>query len=243
MYSAVLTTALAGLTMVNAQAPGAPVPIPGVTGQLGDATVVDDNEAGVTYTAFLPNSTTSDLRGFVAGTSNANGTGVNFAISVSGFPDPSLGPFMYHIHDQPVPSNGNCTATLAHLDPYIRGEQPPCDPTHPETCQSGDLSGKHGNVTGDPFNTAYLDLYLSTHEGPASFFGNRSIVFHTSNATRLTCANFTLTSGDSTGSNGTSPGGNGTVNGSTPPAPFEGGATTAFVSAGAIAAGLAALLL
>ncbi len=93
MYSAVLAIALAGLTMVNAQAPGAPVPIPGVTGKLGDATVVDDNEAGVTYTAFLPNRTTSDLRGFVAGTSNANGTGVNFAISVSGFPDPSLGPF------------------------------------------------------------------------------------------------------------------------------------------------------
>ncbi len=92
---------------------------------------------------------------------------------------------------------------------------------------------------------SYLDLYLSTHEGPASFFGNRSIVFHTSNATRLTCANFTLTSGDSTGSNGTSPGpgGNGTVNGSTPPTPFEGGATTAFVSAGAIMAGLVALLL
>lgn len=61
---------------------------------------------------------------------------------------------VYHIHDQPVPANGNCTATLAHLDPYVRGEQPPCDPTHPETCQSGDLSGKHGNVTGDPFNTA-----------------------------------------------------------------------------------------
>lgn len=90
---------------------------------------------------------------------------------------------------------------------------------------------------------SYLDLYLSTHEGPASFFGNRSIVFHTSNATRLTCANFTLTSGDSTGSNGTSPGGNGTVNGSTPPAPFEGRATTAFVSVGAIVAGFAALLL
>ncbi len=93
MYSAILATALTGLTIVNAQAPGAPVPVPGVTGRLGDAEIVDDNVPGVTYTAFLPNRTTSNIRGYVAGTSNANGTGVNFAISVSGFPDESLGPF------------------------------------------------------------------------------------------------------------------------------------------------------
>lgn len=90
---------------------------------------------------------------------------------------------------------------------------------------------------------SFLDLFLSTHQGPASFFGNRSIVFHTSNATRLTCANFTLTSGNSTSSNGTSSSGNGTVVGSNPPAPFLGGAATAFVSAGAIIAGLVAFLL
>lgn len=110
MYSAVLAAALTGLTIVNAQAPGAPVPVPGVTGQLGDATIVDDNLAGVTYTAFLPNSTTSDLRGFVAGTSNANGTGVNFAISVSGFPDPSLGPFStcYQDYFPSLPESPEC---------------------------------------------------------------------------------------------------------------------------------------
>ncbi|KAI4245396.1 MAG: hypothetical protein L6R40_002456 [Gallowayella cf. fulva] len=280
MYSTVLATALTGFALVNAQSPslapsqvpknaaGAPQPVPGVTGKLGNADIVDDNLAGVTYTAFLPNSTTSNIRGYVAGTSNANGTGVNFAIQLSGLPDPSLGPFstipqipspvllspktqtltssslVYHIHDQPVPSNGNCTATLAHQDPYIRGEVPPCDPVHPETCQTGDLAGKHGNITTDPFSTAFLDLYLSTHQGPASFFGNRSIVIHTSNATRLTCANFTLTTGNSsTSSNGTSAG-NGTVTGSNPvPSPFTGGAAVTFASAGAIVAGLAALLL
>ena len=107
MHSALLATALTGLALVNAQAPvtplpvdskGAPLPVPGVTGKLGDASVVDDNIAGITYTAFLPNSTTSGLRGYVAGTSNANGTGVNFAISVSGFPDASLGPFRMSLH-------------------------------------------------------------------------------------------------------------------------------------------------
>lgn len=52
---------------------------------------------------------------------------------------------------KPVPTDGNCTATEAHLDPYIRGEIPPCDNTQPETCQVGDLTGKHGNVTMSPF--------------------------------------------------------------------------------------------
>ncbi|KAL8973239.1 MAG: hypothetical protein Q9183_000092 [Haloplaca sp. 2 TL-2023] len=225
MYSAVLATALTGFAVVNAQAPS---PVPGVTGALGDARIVTDNVPGTTYTAFVNETATSSITGFIAGTANANGTGVQF---------------MYHIHDQPVPANGNCTATLAHLDSYIRGEQPPCDSTHPETCQDGDLSGKHGKITSDPFNTAYLDLYLSTQQGPSSFFGNRSIVIHTSNTTRLSCANFTLTSGADTGSNATIPGGNGTVAGGSPPAPFTGGAAAAFVSAGAVLAGVAALML
>ncbi|KAL8712230.1 MAG: hypothetical protein Q9220_003381 [cf. Caloplaca sp. 1 TL-2023] len=233
MHSAILATVLTGLTIVNAQAP---VPVPGVTGALGNAAIVTDNVAGVTYTATLPPKTS--IQGYIAGTSNANGTGVNFNFVVSGLPDASLGPFLYHIHDQPVPSNGNCTATLAHQDPYIRGEKPPCDNTQPETCQVGDLAGKHGNITSSPFQISFLDLYLSTHKGPASFFGNRSIVIHTSNTTRLTCANFTLTSGNSSASNST----NGTVTGSSP-VPFTGGAAATFISAGAVIAGLAAFLL
>ncbi|KAI4152223.1 MAG: hypothetical protein LQ341_000744 [Variospora aurantia] len=227
MHIAILAaTALTGFAVVNAAGP---------TGRLGDAAIFQDNPVGVTYTATLPNRETTDVRGFVTGTSNANGTGVNFIVNLSGFPDSSLGPFLYHIHDQPVPANGNCTATLAHQDSYIRGEVPPCDPTQPQTCQDGDLAGKHGNITTSSFQTAYLDLYLSTAQGPGSFFGNRSIVIHTSNTTRLTCANFTLTSGNNT---------NGTVTGSNPvPSPFTGGAAVTYVGSGAILAGLAALLL
>ncbi|KAL8942301.1 MAG: hypothetical protein Q9211_001447 [Gyalolechia sp. 1 TL-2023] len=243
MYLAVLATALTGLAVSNAAPPINGYIVPGTTGKLGDAAIVEGNPVGVTYTAVLPDRPTTDIRGTIAGTSNANGTGVNFNINLSGLPDPSLGPFMYHIHDQPVPANGNCTATLAHQDPYLRGEMPPCDPTQPQTCQTGDLAGKHGNITTSPFQASYLDLYLSTVQGPASFFGNRSIVIHTSNATRLTCANFTLTSGNSTSSNGTS-NGNGTVTGSNPvPSAFMNGAAAAIVSAGAIVAGLAAFLL
>ncbi|KAA6410836.1 MAG: Cu [Lasallia pustulata] len=125
--------------------------IPGTTGKLGDAAITRNNPAGVTYTAVLPNSNTTGIRGFVSGTSNANGTGVVFTMNLSGFPSAALGPFLYHIHNQPVPTNGSCAGTLAHLDPYIRGDIPPCDPTQPETCQVGDLSGKHGNITTSPF--------------------------------------------------------------------------------------------
>ena len=105
---------------------------------------------------------------------------------------PNQSPPVYHIHAFPVPSDGNCTSTLAHLDPYERGETPVCDPVQPETCEVGDLSGKHGNITINIFQSTYLDLYTTTLEGPGAFFGNRSIVIHNQNLTRLTCANFTL---------------------------------------------------
>ena len=87
---------------------------------------------------------------------------------------------------------------------------------------------------------SFLDLYLSTVQGPESFFGNRSIVIHTSNTTRLTCANFTLSSSNTTT-------GNSSTNTTSPVSPtltpFTGGAATTFVSAGAMLAGLAAFLL
>ncbi|KAG6997792.1 hypothetical protein G7Y79_00037g073100 [Physcia stellaris] len=238
MHSSVLFTLASGLALVHAQAP---TPVPGVTGKLGNARIVENNPAGVSYVATLPESDTTDIRGSVVGTSNSNGTGVNFQISLSGLPDASLGPFLYHIHDQPVPSDGNCTGTKAHLDSYIRGEKPPCYPVDPASCQDGDLAGKHGNITGSSFSTAFLDLYLSTAKGPQSFFGNRSIVIHTSNTTRLTCANFTLATGNATS------GGNSSSNTTSPVSPtltpFTGGAATTLISAGAILAGMAAFLL
>ena len=90
MHSSILFTLATGLAVARAQAP---VPVPGVTGQLGDAAIVEGNPAGVSYVATLPNSDTTDIRGSVVGTSNANGTGVNFQVSLSGLPDASLGPF------------------------------------------------------------------------------------------------------------------------------------------------------
>lgn len=63
---------------------------------------------------------------------------------------------VYHIHAMPVPADGNCTGTGPHVDPYVRGEVPPCDNTQPQTCQVGDLTGKHGNITGSSFSARYV---------------------------------------------------------------------------------------
>ena len=179
MHFSIALAALSGLALVNAQVPGATTikgsptydgfPVPGTTGKLGNAAITQNNPQCVTYNATLPS--TGSVRGYVAATANANGTGVFFNVYLTGLPSESLGPFckslyehlpfrlqfsdhacaVYHIHDLPVPADGNCTATAAHLDPYIRGEIPPCDNTQPETCQVGDLTGKHGNVTVNPF--------------------------------------------------------------------------------------------
>lgn len=96
---------------------------------------------------------------------------------------------VYHIHET-IAWSGNCTAALAHLDPYDRGETPACDASKPETCQVGDLSGKHGKITSDPFVAEYIDLYASINYTDPAYVGNRSIVVHYANKTRLTCADF-----------------------------------------------------
>lgn len=89
---------------------------------------------------------------------------------------------------------------------------PSCDPAIPETCQVGDLAGKHGKVElngSDTYTATYLDKFASTVDGIGAFFGNRSFVFHFANTTRITCANFAAVEASSaacsTGAGGSSP--------------------------------------
>ncbi|KAK3695332.1 superoxide dismutase [Podospora appendiculata] len=166
---------------------------------ISSAPVVSNNPAGAVFRATLPETAFSktaypdggNIKGEVVAVSSPDGVGVIFQVTFSNLPTTG-GPFPYHLHVNPVPENGNCTATLAHLDPFARGEDPVCDPKAPETCQVGDLSGKHGKIPGgaDPFVVTYTDLYASTLEGIGAFFGNRSLVVHFANKTRITCANF-----------------------------------------------------
>ena len=106
----------------------------------------------------------------------------------------------------------------------MRGEDPACDSSKPETCQVGDLSGKWGKITSDKFEDSYHDPYVSLVEGVGSYFGNRSFVFHFANKTRISCANFVAGEKGGNGGygNGTypsaipTPSGTGSV---TPPSP------------------------
>jgi len=151
-----------------------------------------------TYVAKLPSvmynpGTGATISGSITGSTNKNGTGVSFQVSFAGFPSVSqYGPFVYHVHDLPVPADGNCTAALGHLDPTNRGEFIPCTAANPASCQAGDLAGKHGKINDTTFSASYNENFLSTDPNSPYFFGSKSIVIHTGNTTRLICANFVL---------------------------------------------------
>ncbi|KIW95045.1 uncharacterized protein Z519_03626 [Cladophialophora bantiana CBS 173.52] len=178
-----------------------------------NAPVTQANPSRTTFQAVL--QVDRPVQGQLTGVSNDNGTGVNFNVNFFDFPDVMQGPFKYHIHEYPVPASGNCTATGGHLSPFGRQDDPACDPTAPWTCQPGDLSGKHGNTSHltssasadsqavGTFQAMYLDLYVSTDPSNAAFFGNRSVVVHSANGTRLNCGNFVqmMTQDSTTGGN------------------------------------------
>jgi hypothetical protein len=188
-----------------------------------DAPVVTDSLIGAQYIAEMPSGGNQGVIAQFSAASLTNGKGVSFAININGA-ELTGGPFrklsrtpgigtvltfaVYHIHQEPVPSSGNCTATLGHLDPYARGDSPPCNADDVASCQIGDLSGKHGTISTLPgFSANYSDPYLSLTPGAPGFFGNRSIVLHYSNLTRIACANFKLVESNSTSSNGSYYGG------------------------------------
>ncbi|KAL9092527.1 MAG: hypothetical protein Q9165_004331 [Trypethelium subeluteriae] len=163
-----------------------------------------------TYQAVLPSTnfddgTGSTITGAITISSNPSTPGVSIVVNFAGFPNAAAyGPFLYHIHEFAVPADGNCSATVGHLDPTDRGEYYPCNTADLASCQVGDLAGKFGKITQSPFIARFTDSFLSTNPSSPAFFGDKSIVIHSSNTTRLTCANFQKVS-NSTGINGTSP--------------------------------------
>ncbi|KAF9700309.1 hypothetical protein EKO04_001937 [Ascochyta lentis] len=183
-------------------------PNPSYTGVLGPAPS-QTNQPAATYVATLPDTMFNPLVGdTVQGTITAIGTssGVNFTVDISNLPSQAAyGPFNWHIHTLPVPSDGNCTATMGHLDPQNIGELYMCNTAAPATCQVGDLAGKHGGKISTPanFSTQFIDPFLTTQQGSPAFFGGLAFVLHTANTTRFTCANFVL-QGNGTAGNGTS---------------------------------------
>ncbi|KAK9452459.1 superoxide dismutase [Dipodascopsis uninucleata] len=137
------------------------------------------------------------VSGTVTFSPTANLTGVEVEVDVKGLPFGS-GPFSYHIHAKPVPSDGNCTGTGGHLDPY--NGTTPFTSGSPAAAQVGDLSGKHGSIAANDtsFKASYVDPYISTSEDDEAYIGNLSVVFHSSNTSRIACANITEVSSAAT---------------------------------------------
>ncbi|EEY18399.1 cytosolic Cu/Zn superoxide dismutase [Verticillium alfalfae VaMs.102] len=161
-----------------------------VTGELGDAPIVEGNPPGVVYEAVLPEDPffagvdiEGNVKGSITAISAPDGVGVEFKVTFSNLPKEG-GPFAYHIHDSPA-TDGNCTSTRAHLDPYKRGQAIPCNPEAPETCEVGDLSGKARlrRVIRRPFRGPYVDPYSSLIEGQGSLLRQPAASSFTSAAT------------------------------------------------------------
>ncbi|KAF9121047.1 hypothetical protein BGW39_010901 [Mortierella sp. 14UC] len=97
--------------------------------------------------------------------------------------------YEYHVHVKPVGPGGNCTATGGHLDPANVGPAP-CNPANLTSCQTGDLSGKHGNLNGTETGAIptffYLDTQLSFTTPANGPMVGRSVVIH-NNGTRVAC--------------------------------------------------------
>ncbi|KAI0460832.1 hypothetical protein LJB42_001567 [Komagataella kurtzmanii] len=110
-------------------------------------------------------------------------------IAVANFP--AGGSYAFHIHEFPVPENGNCTATGGHLNPSHANASLRVASDW-STCESGDLSGKYGKINGTHFTKHEVDPYISLDHTSDLYIGDgRSIVFHYANSTRFACANLT----------------------------------------------------
>ncbi|KAG0371944.1 hypothetical protein BGX24_000956 [Mortierella sp. AD032] len=115
--------------------------------------------------------------------------GISFASQVN-----KTAGYEYHVHVSPVGPNFECKATGAHLDPAAVGPDH-CIPTNLTTCQTGDLSGKHGNLNGTETGVIptfwYLDTQLSFTTPANGPMVGRSVVIH-NNGTRIACGNLVV---------------------------------------------------
>lgn len=149
---------------------------------MGDsAPVANDSPDGAKYVAKFD----TKLQGSVEFSSASNGS-VSVDLNLDGFPS-SGGPFTYHIHEAPVPTDGNCTGTKLHLDPY-HGDQ---NATVPSQLEVGDLSGRHGALDSTSNHESFVDEFISLNEDNDAFIGGLSVTVHFKNSTRLACANIT----------------------------------------------------
>ncbi|ABN64745.2 Cu/Zn superoxide dismutase [Scheffersomyces stipitis CBS 6054] len=167
----------------------------------GEAPISTDSPDDFKYVATFEPAGNYDVTGTVSFSAAQNGS-VLVSVDLSGLPSTG-GPFPYHVHEHPVPTDGNCTGTLAHLNPF-GGSVNATDAAGKEV---GDLAGKHGNIEGQSADLSYVDDYLSLNPDNKAYIGGLSVVVHLLDNTRIACANITrepVTSADANVTNTTS---------------------------------------
>ncbi|KAL1917692.1 uncharacterized protein VTP21DRAFT_3526 [Calcarisporiella thermophila] len=99
--------------------------------------------------------------------------------------------YQYHVHVKPIPSGADCAAAGGHFAPNWANGKKLGAKGLPEL-ESGDLSGKYGNLEGNEegindFSIEYDDRELK-FSGDYSILG-RSVVIHAPDGKRIACAN------------------------------------------------------
>lgn len=153
--------------------------------------VANDSPQGASLQAVFKPKANVDIQGTIKFDSATNGT-VIIDVDLQNLPQEG-GPFPYHIHERPVPADGNCTGTKAHLNPF-NGTTKFTDPANLEV---GDLAGRHGNLTLGSQKFQISDEYISLNKDDKAYFGGLSIVIHDHLNNRLTCANITAKDAES----------------------------------------------
>lgn len=166
------------------------------------APTVNDSPKGANYVADFNDGITGSV-----GFKSASNGSVEVNIDLSNFPSEG-GPFLYHVHEARVPSNGSCLATGGHLNPYNGSP----NATQANELEVGDLSGRHGSLSGSQAKINYVDDYLSLNPENPAFVGNLSVVVHFHNTTRLACANIEKSSNSSDNSISTASNGGDSLN-------------------------------
>lgn len=151
------------------------------------APISDDSPKGASYVANFDGT----VSGSVGFKTVSNGS-VEVSVDLAGLPSQG-GPFLYHVHEYRVPANGSCLATGGHLNPYNGS----ATATQPNELEVGDLAGRHGDLNGPDAKLSYVDNYISLNSEDPAFIGNRSVVIHYHNTTRLACANIEKSSNSS----------------------------------------------
>lgn len=151
-----------------------------------------DSPEGSIAVAEFPEGGSHSVSGSVKFSGLKNGS-VQVDVDLKGLPS-SGGPFLYHIHEAAVPSNGSCAATLAHFNPN-HGNATACPSQgNNALCEAGDLSGKHGKIDSTEAKLSYVEPFISLNSKSPYYFadGKRSITVHFANTSRIACANIEL---------------------------------------------------